>query len=257
MWNIKSALRCLGRAVGLALTMAGGLTGSDLAAATPQQRPDFNGYWTIVSGLNIGGFQVMPPGTPRGWRVLKAYSTYGNAPPPLKPGLFERLPASRQEEAVRVIDEGTAKCLPPNNFDMMTWGDPVDVIQRADEIAILPEKERALPRRIYIGGKHPANLQPSPNGNSVGHWEGDTLVSDTTGIDAHGFLFYRDAIPHSADLHVSERIHLEDGGKTLVVQWTIEDPKVLTKPWPLTVKYDRAPPATEAIEAVCDLDGRR
>jgi hypothetical protein len=189
--------------------------------------------------------------------AFKGYTAYGNVPPPLKPQWLATVAKLQTMETQGVsMDEGTLKCLPPNNFDMISWGDPIDIVQRADEVAIIPEKERSLPRRIYIGGKHPAKLEPSPNGNSVGHWEGDSLVVDTVGLDPNGFLFFGEGIPHSADLHVSERIHLEDAGATLVIQWVIDDPKVFTKLWRLNVKFGRAPLDTEATEAVCDPEHR-
>jgi hypothetical protein len=240
-------------AAALAVLIAGA------ASAQARYTPDISGYWTLDRSV---GLRPAPPGPgpmglPRDWILFGSYVTNGNEPPPLRPEALAAVRALEVKElAGAVADEATLKCLSPNNFDFMSWGDPVAILARADAVVVLPEKERALPRSIYLGAAQPAKVALSVNGHSVGRWEGDNLVVDTVGLDPSQPLFFGDYIPHSTDLHVTERMHLENGGQTLAVQWLFDDPKVFTRPWRLASRYNRLPFDAEAVESVCDVDHR-
>jgi hypothetical protein len=86
-------------------------------------------------------------------------------------------------------------------------------------------------RRIYLDVPHSKNPKPSWYGESIGHYEGgDTLVVDTIGFNDKSFVdSYR--TPHTTQLHVTERFKLTDGGKTLDVSFTVEDPGAFNAPW--------------------------
>jgi hypothetical protein len=230
------------------------------AQASPARyAPEFTGYWTLdrASGLVLGPNRPMPAGLARPWILFGGYITNGNTPPPLRPEALATVRALQDKElAGAVADQATVKCEAPNNIDFMSWGEPIVFLQRADALVIIPEKERSIPRTIHIGGAHPAKTTLSVNGHSIGHWEGDTLVVDIVEIDPSQPIFFGDYIPHTADLHVTEKIHLEPGGQTMAVEWLFDDPKVFTQPWRLLSRYNRAPFETEAIEAVCDVDKR-
>ena len=92
-------------------------------------------------------------------------------------------------------------------------------------------------RYIRINGKHPKTLRPSWMGDSIGHWEGDTLVVDTLGFNDKGT--FEDGAHHSTKLHVTERISKTADGKWLVMLYTYDDPGSLTKPF----KFARILPA--------------
>jgi hypothetical protein len=85
-------------------------------------------------------------------------------------------------------------------------------------------------RHIYLTDKHSENLKPSWYGESIGLYEGDTLVVDTIGLNDRTFV---DGFgtPHTKELHVIERFHLTDGGKVLEANVRIEDPGAFTTPW--------------------------
>ncbi len=85
-------------------------------------------------------------------------------------------------------------------------------------------------RHIWMDVPHSANPKPSWYGESVGRYEGDTLVVDTIGFNDKTFVdSYR--TPHSDKLHVVERFSLTDGGNTLEVNFTVEDPGAFYQPW--------------------------
>ena len=94
-------------------------------------------------------------------------------------------------------------------------------------------------RRIYIDAQHtPEDLRlPSHFGDSVGHWEGDTLVIDTVGANAG--RYDRTGAPYSDQVHTVERWRRIDA-KTLENQITVTDPVMLTKPWVVTRTYRKS-----------------
>jgi hypothetical protein len=91
-------------------------------------------------------------------------------------------------------------------------------------------------RRVYLADKHSANVKTSWYGESIGHYEGDTLVVDTIGLDDRT-LVDQFGTPHTKELHVIERYHLIDGGKTLEANVHVEDPGAFTMPWDAIQRY--------------------
>src|SRR5262249_8235611 len=85
-------------------------------------------------------------------------------------------------------------------------------------------------RIIPIGGQHanPKDRDPTPNGDSIGHWEGDTFVVDTINLDPETWLDGLGTF-HDENLHVIERFTRK--GDTLAYDVTVEDPTLFTKPW--------------------------
>jgi hypothetical protein len=109
-------------------------------------------------------------------------------------------------------------------------------------------------RRIYTDGRgHVPDVNPTLYGDSIGHWEGQTLVVDTVGILPQAMVAINEAIgvPNDGDMHVLERIHLE-GADTLHDELTITAPRILTRPWHTTRIYTRdRRRVTEIREAIC------
>ena len=93
-------------------------------------------------------------------------------------------------------------------------------------------------RRIHLTDKHSANVKTSWHGESIGRYEGDTLVVDTIGLDDRTFV---DGFgtPHTKQLHVIERFRLIDGGKTLEANVHVEDPGAFTMPWDAIQRFRR------------------
>ena len=105
---------------------------------------------------------------------------------------------------------------------------PTFILQEPKKITMLWQMDQQV-RHIYMNVAHSANPKPSWYGESVGRYEGDTLVVDTIGQNTKSFIDnYR--TPHSDRLHVVERFHLVEGGKTLQADITIDDPVALTQP---------------------------
>jgi len=104
-------------------------------------------------------------------------------------------------------------------------------------------------RIIYMDGrKHPANLEPTNYGHSVGHWEGDTLVVDSVGF-SENFWIDRTGLPHTEKLHTVERFTRTDS-KTIKYEVLIDDPSVYTRQWSGGFNL-RLSADTELFEYIC------
>lgn len=104
-------------------------------------------------------------------------------------------------------------------------------------------------RRVYLDVAHSASVTPSWYGESVGHFEGDTLIVDTIGISDKSYVDNYQT-PHTDQLHVIERFHIIDDGKTLEVNVHVEDPGAFTTPWNAIQHYRRTSNAPQS-EMVC------
>jgi hypothetical protein len=124
-------------------------------------------------------------------------------------------------------------------------GPPRRIIQLPNEMVFLYEDISGDPWRIIPtdGRPHLADANPSYYGDSVGKWEGDTLVIDVTNFAEDGW-FGEGGYFHSDAMRVTERLWRV--GDNLAYQATVEDPKVLTGPWTAAARLVK--PSTEPLE---------
>jgi len=124
-----------------------------------------------------------------------------------------------------------ASCWPVGvpGFILRPMTEPMYFIQTPKEVVMILSSKQEI-RHIYLTDKHSANVKPSWYGESIGHYEGDTLVVDTVGIDERTWL---DGFgtPHSKQLHVVERFRLTENGGVLEANLHVEDPGAFTMPW--------------------------
>src|SRR5438105_6784342 len=114
---------------------------------------------------------------------------------------------------------------------------PVFIVQTPTEVLMTWQGDHMV-RHIYLNVPHSANLKPSWFGESVGHYEGDTLVVDTLGLNDRTFIDnFR--TPHTDKLHVTERWRLIEDGEKLEILMTIDDPDTFNQPWQALRRYDR------------------
>ena len=106
-------------------------------------------------------------------------------------------------------------------------------------------------RRIYLNRPHLKNPPLTWNGDSIGHWEGDTLVIDTTGLNDKSWIGASMA-PHSEDIHVTERWQFVSDGTWLEDSWRIEDPEALKAPVVFTRYHKKLPSDTPVRENLCE-----
>jgi hypothetical protein len=117
---------------------------------------------------------------------------------------------------------------------------PIFIIQAPQEVVMVWQGDHQV-RRIRLTDRHAPDVKPSWFGDSIGHYEGDTLVVDTIGISTKTYVdnFYT---PHSERLHVVERYRLIDGGAMLEARIHVEDPGAFTRPWDAIQRYRRVEP---------------
>ncbi len=117
--------------------------------------------------------------------------------------------------------------------------EPVYVIQSPKEVLLIYSGNREV-RHVHMNVPHSNNPKPSWYGESVGHYEGDTLVVDTIGLSTKAVVDNYHT-PHTEKLHVVERYHLIEEGKRLEVNLTVDDPEAFNQPWQTKQTYTRTP----------------
>jgi hypothetical protein len=138
-------------------------------------------------------------------------------------------------------------CVPSGVPYYMLSGGPFYFLQTPKQVWIIESGERQA-RRVYMNVPHSANPKPSWYGESVGRYEGDTLVIDTIGLNAKTFVDnYR--TPHSEKLHVVERFRVSDDGKALEYRVSVDDPQTYKQPWQAMRRFNRV--QTTMGEEIC------
>ncbi len=199
-----------------------------------------------------------PPDLSGIWGPARGAGRARGAAPPrisLKPGYKEAYDARRakEREAAARGEQLAATgslCEPygmPGMMQVAVY--PMEIIQTSKQITIIGEAFSEV-RRIYMDKPQRAldDIDPGYYGHSVGHWEGDTLVVDTTGIKS-SIRGYQE-MPHSEMMRISERIR-RTSATALQDQITIEDPVVLEEPVRYTLSYTLLP-NYEMVEFVCE-----
>ena len=141
------------------------------------------------------------------------------------------------------------RCVPPGIPRLSMQPFPFDIVQGERHVAIMHEWNH-LPRIVYLAEGHFEGIGPTYLGQSVGKYQGDTLVVDTNQFNDQTLLD-DSGMPHSDELTTVERYRLIDGGKHLQVKVTITDPKIFTKPWETTLTFDKSPAGTIVKEDYC------
>jgi hypothetical protein len=249
--------------------------------------PDFSGRW----GRNAFNFEPIPGGPqplvnlsrmPDGTsNIGQLVGDYRN--PILKPEIVD-IVRKKGETSLsgQTYPDVSNQCRPYNPPFTLAMQLGLEMLQKKDGITIIYNQDNQV-RRVRLDASRPAKVKPSPMGDSVGHYEGDTLVVDTIGIAAGPYAMVdRYGSPVTAALHVVERFSLIDGTaakeaqdryekidghlggepgamvlnpdttlKGLQVHVTVEDPNVFTTPWSAYVTYRRVSAAQPWLEQVC------
>ena len=145
--------------------------------------------------------------------------------------------------------EFNARCALPGLFQGEDGNNPYQFLQRAGEVVMLYDYNHTT-RVIHLDGRpHLGKNIRLFMGDSVGHWEGDTLVVDTTNFN--GRVAYSREIPYLSDqLHTVERFTIVDAD-TIDYEVTIDDPVLFTRPWKVAGYFARSPKETQSLEFAC------
>jgi len=209
-----------------------------MTAAAPRKadgKPDLSGIWKSPGGKYLFN--------------LAADLKPGDAPmqPWAAALLKERLAGAHAAE------ESDTNCLPQGVPKINVAPMPFKIVQNPDEVIILYEAF-GIYRQIFMDGRElPKDPNPSWMGYSVGKWDGDALVVDTSGFNGKTWLDHG-GHPATDALHVTERIRRPDFGH-LTIEVTIDDPKAYTRPWTITEGMELLAD-TDLFEFVCNENNR-
>ena len=162
-------------------------------------------------------------------------------PPKLKGEYLQRYEAWRAEVAANHgnVRRDRSNCSPPGLPRIMRLGQyPYEFLFTPGRVTINQEAWMQT-RTIWTDGRAlPEDPDPTFNGNSIGHWDGDALVVTSTGINDR--LDMNPGMPHSSQFVLHERIYLSpDDPNVLVNEMRMEDPEALEEPYEVTVRYNR------------------
>jgi hypothetical protein len=228
--------------VAAAVSIAGAQTPSSTLPRTPDGKPDLSGVWQV---MNTAAWDIQDhsaqKGVPAGVGVV-----IGNAIP-YKP---EALAKKRENSANRATADPESKCYLPGVPRIMYMPYPFQIFQSAEMITVLFEYVHAT-RAIYTNGtQHPPGHIDWWMGDSRGRWEGDTLVVDNVHFNNETW-FDRAGNFHSEQLHLVERFTPLDRDH-VTYEVTVEDPKVFTAPWRMSmVLYRHREPNFQILEYEC------
>jgi hypothetical protein len=247
----------------------------DLTGPVPRTgdgHPDLSGIWELArpprpppkDGSIPGQLPLSPPPAPPAPAAGTAPGARP-APPAFGGGQFFNIgstlkdglpftPWAKELRAQRTAqnnkDNPDAHCLPLGLMQLHLHPQPRKIIQTPKLIVILYEAQAGI-RQIFMDGRAlPSNdAQPWWYGYSIGHWDGDTLVVETTGFRDDVWLDVEGS-PLTNTGKMTERFRRVNYGN-LEMDITVEDPKAYTKPWTVTVKH-RVMLDTDLIEFICD-----
>lgn len=217
-------------------------SGTPAAAASQKaSQPNLTGFWT----------QARPPATAGQYWVYE----FSPEEPPMTPWGEEQYKAAKPSfgpHSVSIAETNDPVyhgCFPPGVPRVYLHPFPMQIVQIPGQVTILYEYDN-LSRRIYTDGQpHNTDVPPTWMGDSIGKWEGDTLVVDTINFNEKTWLD-RIGHPHSEQLHLVERFRRVDP-KNLQIEITINDPKAYTQPWKAHLYYQLRP-GWKLLEQFCE-----
>jgi hypothetical protein len=156
-----------------------------------------------------------------------------------------------QRESRDHVDDPLAYCLPAG-YPRIAVQYPFKIVMSDREIVFLHESAVGNTfRQVFMDGRQlPTDAAPTWLGYSVGRWDGDTLVVETSGFRDGGWLDTRKGRPHSDALRVSERFRRLSVGQ-LEWSFTITDPKAYVRPFTVTTPFNLLP-GSELFESFCE-----
>ncbi len=178
--------------------------------------PNWQGIWEPEFGIDLKPPTALTPAAQAKYVAYKRAQAHGEDLQPVQ-----------------------ANCLPPGMPQIMIQPYPIEFLFNPGQVVILIEAYQQERTIFTDGRKHPSEdvLTPTFQGDSIGHWEGDTLVVDTIGFVPNTSI--APGIGHSDQMHIIERIR-KVSPQELEIRQTIIDPKVLAKPWTVVHRYKHA-----------------
>jgi len=209
--------------------------------------PDLSGVWWRGGDIGGRGLNLGAPAGARGGR--------GAAPAP--PSFTNLYQPGAQEKAKTLgdKDDPSLRCIPTAfgtlNVGLFGVGAVGQIVQTTKFVVLLTETYHGFKIVPTDGRAHRDDVPPAYRGDSVAHWDGDTLVVDTTNFSDVPWMFAEGRVSfHSDALHIVERYRRVDAN-TLEIEALVEDPKVLTAPWTVPKQTLTLAPFDQIMELNC------
>jgi hypothetical protein len=225
------------------------------APRTADGRPDLSGIWrnpgwaAIAAGSGVsgtGGAPGTPAVLPRGPGLFFDIGSGVDGGLPFQPWAAA---LRKQRMADNSKDNPDAHCLPMGNMQLHTHPQPRKVVQTSQVVVMLYEGNAGV-RQILLDGRPLPTSDPQPwwFGYTIGRWEGDTLVAQTSGFRDGGWLDVNGS-PLTDAARITERFTRPTFG-SMRIEITVDDPKAYTRPWTVIVNHEIMLD-TDLIEFVC------
>lgn len=211
--------------------------------------PNLSGMWNpefVYFGAPLANAPAAPPPAAGAAPAMPRFTR--PEPPKLTPPFAARYAEWRKHlETGTQAPDSVARCLA---FGVVRFGTmPLEIIQTPGQITMNLGVLHDI-RRIYMDGiGHTVGADPSFNGDSVGHWDGDTLVVETNNLRAG--TIDRDGVPYSDKLSVVERMK-RVGPTRLEIETTMTDPEALQEPYVIRRAYTPMPAGSRFEEYLCE-----
>ena len=234
----------------LALVLA--LTGAAAHAQTVTAKdghamPDWSGVWQMIGNTVFDQATKVPANGVAGLAGTTEAIPY-NAE------WRKKYEANMARVAIDRFPDPVTTCGTPSGFPRdMNTPDTNEFVVRPEESWILTENGPNVVRIYTDGRAHlgPDDIWPTYTGDSVGHWEGDTLVFDTIGLQAFpNTIIDRTGAINSQSLHVVTRMRKIDD-KTMEADMTLDDPVAFTRPWHVVKRYRKLKDGSRVFDYAC------
>lgn len=214
--------------------------------------PDWSGVWSMTSNTVFDQATVDPPGGSSNTIGTREYPPYNEA--------WEAIyAANRAADARGEFPDPISTCGTPVGYPrLLNQPGAYEFVVRPEQVWILTEDGPNI-MRIYTDGRDlppPDELWPTYSGESVGHWEGDTLVFQTVSMKGHtGAIVDRTGLVLSEEAVIETRMR-QTGPDLIEARFAIDDPTAFTDTWHVVKEFERMEPGTRIFEFACAENNR-
>jgi len=247
----------------VASIVVAGVMGAGSAVAQEKTPPPIFSRDLTVGWIGVGDFRPVAghlppvssdpkyPYVPNGQGRQPTFRIADLTNPNLKPWVKEIMKKDNAEVlGGKIAFTPSQSCVPAGVPGFLALGgnnNPYWFLQTPKEVVIMRAADSQV-RHVYLDSPHSPDPKPSWYVESVGHYEGDTLVIDTIGLNSKTFVdAYR--TPHTEKLHVVERWRMVDNGQAMEATFTVDDPDAFYEPWSGVRRFRRV--TQQFAEDIC------
>ena len=224
-----------------------------IGSVNAQELPDWSGVWAMMGGTIFDQDTKIGDGGSTAVGVREH--------PPYNDAYEAKYLANLALRDAGVFPDPNSFCGIPTGFPrLMNLPDVYEFAVTPKQVWIITENGPNVMRIYTDGREHPAanDMWPTHTGDSVGYWQGDTLVFDTLSLhssESGNTIIDRTGLVLSDAAHIVTRMHINDDGM-MEAQMTINDAKALTAPWVVTKRYRKLEEGARVYDYACNENNR-